>query len=346
MPPVWARHRRPLVLPGASSQASASDPVCLVHIVREVNGLSWLQGFADALRAHPPGTDYELVLAMKGFSSPGAAQPYLDEVADLAPEVLFFEDCGFDLGTYFAVVRLLRRHRYCFMKCQCRPLVDGWLAKLEAGLDRADVGQAGSTGSWASLHSWLTFATGLPSAYRAVLPPLQACREVIGEMQVEQGTIERPSVANSIRMRLRTLPNIPEELLGFRPFPSPHMRLTAFVITHAALSELRLFEIHVKGDTLALESGRDSFTAQIERMGCTSLVVDRAGAVYEPDQWYRSRTYLQGEQEGLLVAENHTLCYSDGNLARRQFLSRSAWGSFADPTAPRGDSLQVTPRAA
>ncbi|MGD0453154.1 MAG: hypothetical protein ABSB69_06115 [Solirubrobacteraceae bacterium] len=346
MRPPWARHRRPLVLPGPPSQASSTDPVCLVHIVRKVNGLSWLQGFADALRAHPPGTDHELVLAMKGFSSPGQARPYLDEVADLAPEALFFEDRGFDLGTYFAVARRLRRHRYCFVKCQCRPLVDGWLAKLDAALDRPGVGQAGSTGSWASLHSWLMYSTGLPSAYRSLLPPRQAVREVIAAMQVEQGVIEQPSAAHSIRMRLRTLPNVPEELLGFRPFPAPHMRLTAFVITHAALSELRLFEIHAKGDTLALESGRQSLTAQLQRMGCTSLVVDRAGSVYEPEQWHRSRTFMQGDQEGLLVAENHTLCYSEGDLARRRFLSSSAWGSFADPAAPREDSLDAALRAA
>jgi hypothetical protein len=342
----WARHRRPLVLPGASSQASSTDPVCLVHIVREVNGVGWLRGFADALRAHPPGTDSELVLAMKGFSSRSQAQPYLDEVADLAPEVLFFEDRGFDLGTYFAVAARLRRHRYCFVKCQCRPLVDGWLARLDAALDRPGVGQAGSTGSWASLHSWLLYATGLPSAYRDVLPPRQVVREVIAAMQVEQGAIERPSAAHSIRMRVRTLPNVPEELLGFKPFPVASMRLTSFVITHAALSELRLFEIHVKGDTLALESGRQSFTAQLQRMGCTSLVVDRAGSVYEPEHWHRSRTFMQGDQEGLLVAENHTQCYAEGDLARRRFLSGTAWGPYADPTAPRVDARDPRSRAA
>jgi hypothetical protein len=346
MRPVWARHRRPLTLPGASSQASASDPVCLVHIVREVNGVGWLRGFADALRAHPPGADYELVLAMKGFSSAGQAHPYLEEVADLAPTTLFFEDRGFDLGTYFAVAQRLRRHRYCFVKCQCRPLVDGWLAKLDAALERPGVGQAGATGSWASLHSWLMYSSGLPSAYRGVLPPRESVREAIAAMQVEQGTIERPSAAHSIRMRLRTLPNVPEELLGFRPFPAPHMRLTSFVITHAALSELGLFEIHVKGDTLALESGRQSFTAQLQRIGCTSLVVDRAGCVYEPAQWHLSRTFMQGDQEGLLVAENHTLCYSEGDLARRRFLSSSAWGAFADPAPPQEEQLDAQLRAA
>jgi len=339
MRPPWARHRRPFTLPAASSQASSSDPICLVHIVREVNGLSWLQGFADALRAHPPGVDYELVLAMKGFTSERQARPYLQEVADLAPEALFVEDRGFDTGTYIDVAERLRRHRYCFVKCQCRPLVDGWLAKLDTALARPGVGQVGATGSWASLHSWLTYSLGLPSAYSSLLPERRAVREVLAAIQVEQGAIERPSTAHSIRMRLKTLSNVPEELFGFRPFPVPCIRGNSYAMTHAALSELRLFEIHTKADTLALESGRQNFTLQLERMGCTSLVVDRAGAVYGPDDWHRSRTFMQGDQEDLLVAENHTRCYTDGDLARRRFLSTCAWGPYADPAPPRAGSL-------
>jgi len=340
----WAWRRRPLTLPGASSQASSADPTCVVHIVREVNGLDWLREFAEALRANPPGVNYELVLAMKGFASPARARPYLDEVADLAPETLFFEDRGFDIGTYLAVAARLRRHRYCFLKCQCRPLVAGWLAKLDAALERPGVGQAGATGARTSMHSWLMYSTGLPSAYRSLLPPRREIRELIAAMQVEQGVIERPpSLAHSIRMRLQTLPHVPEELFGFAPFPTPHLRSTAFVITHAALSELRLFVVRTKIDTFALESGRQNITSQLERLGCTSLVADRTGAVYRPEQWHRSRTFMQGGQEDLLVAENQTLSYARADFAGRRFLSRCAWGSHADPAPPRGDPLDAAP---
>ena len=96
----------------------------------------------QALRAHPPGVACELVLAMKGFTSPAAGRPYLDEVADLAPETLFFADRGFDLGVYFAAAARLRRDRYCFVNSFSRPLVDGWLAKLDAALVRPGVGRS------------------------------------------------------------------------------------------------------------------------------------------------------------------------------------------------------------
>ncbi len=346
MRPPWAWRRRPMRLPGVVSGASSSDPVCVVHIVRHVNGLGWLRGFAESLRAHPPGIDYQLVLAMKGFASPGQARPYLEEVADLAPETLFFADSGFDLGTYFAAAARLRRHRYCFLKCQCRPLAAGWLARLEQAHNRPGVGQAGATGAWTSLHSWLTYTSGLPSAYRGLLPERRAVRELTASMQVEQGLIERPSLAHSLRMRLQTLPNVPEELFGFAPFPAPHLRSTAFVIEHAALTELELFVVRTKIDTFALESGRRSVTSQLQGIGLTSLVVDRAGRTYGPRDWHRSRTFMQGDQEGLLVAENQTLCYADGDLEERRLLSACAWGPYADPAPRSEDPLDAALRAA
>jgi hypothetical protein len=340
--PPWNWPRRPLSLPGPAPGASSADPVCILHIVREVNGVGWLREFAESLRANPPGIPFELVLAMKGFSSPARARPYLDEVADLAPEALFFEDSGFDFGIYIASAARLRRDRYCFLKCQCRALVPGWLAMLDGALHRPGVGMAGATGAWTSLHSWLTYSTGLPSAYRGLLGPLRTVRELVAAMQVQQGTIERPSVGRSVRMRLQTLSKVPEELFGFAPFPTPHMRGTAFVIEHAALGELNLFEVRTKTDTFALESGRQGITTQLEQMGCSSLVVDRAGAVYAPQEWPRSRTFMQGDQEGLLVAENQTLCYTHADLAGRRFLSTCAWGPHAAPAPPREDPLTTT----
>lgn len=294
-----------------------------------------LREFAAAWRAHPPGCDCELVFLVKGFASPVQAKPYLDEVADLAPQIHFVPEGGFDLGSYFDAAARLRRHRYCFVKSQSRPLVDGWLAKLDAALACPGVGQVGATGSWASAHSWMMYSMGLPSAYRSLLPARRQVRGLVANLDVERGAIERPSMAHSIRMRLKTLPNVPKEFFDFGPFPTPHLRTTSFMITHAVLRELRLFEVRTKMDTLMLESGRNSITHQLERMGLSSLVVDRAGAVYEPDRWHRSRTYYQGDQEGLLVAEDHTDSYEAGDLARRSFMSRDVWGKHADPSPPR-----------
>jgi hypothetical protein len=335
-----AWHREPLaILPAAAGQDVLP---CLVHLVRKANGLDWLREFADALRLHPPGIDHELVFAMKGFSSPDEARPYLDEVADLAPKTLFFPDRGFDLGVYFATAASLRRGRYCFVNSHSRPVSDGWLSRLDSALSRPGVGQVGASGSWTSNSSSLMYWMGLPSAYTRVMPPRTLFREQLGGIRAERSSIDALKVDHPYRMRLKTLVEIPRTLLGYPPFPAPHLRSNVFMITQDALRELPLFAVYSKLGTSMLESGRRSLTRQLERNGLASLVVDRAGAVYATEQWHRSRTFWQGDQEGLLVADNQTLAYTRGDFARRRLLSASAWGRHAAPTPPREGSVDAS----
>jgi hypothetical protein len=340
----WVLRRGSVRLPEPAGGGGSREPPCLVHLVREVNGLEALRGFAGALRAHPPGTSYELVLAMKGFSSPAQAGPYLAAVEDLAPRVLFFADRGFDLGVYFATAAQLRRNRYCFVNSFARPLVDGWLAKLDGALARPGVGQVGATGLWASGHSWQLYSAGLPSVYRGLLPPPPEARRLLREMGAEARG-ERHAPLDVLRARLRLLGRLPEILLCYEPFPARFLRTNAFMIAHEVLRELKLLAVHSKIDAYALEGSRASITHQLRRQGLSSLVVDRAGAVYEPERWSRSRTLWQGDQEGLLVADNQTLPYANGDFARRRLLSTIAWGPCADPRPPGREDPDVRLRA-
>jgi hypothetical protein len=334
----WVLRCGSAVLPAPAVESSPDQPPCVVHLVREANGLDALRGFADALRTHPPGIPHELVLAMKGFSSPAQAARYLAVVEDLAPRALFFADRGFDLGVYFASAARLRRNRYCFVNSFARPLVDGWLAKLDAALARPGVGQVGATGVWASGHSWQLYSAGLPSAYRGVLPPPREARRLLREIGAEARG-ERHAAADVLRARLTLLGRLPEILLCYEPFPARFLRTNAFMITHAALRELRLLVVRSKIDAYALEGSRAGITRQLQRRGLSSLVVDRAGAVYEPERWPYSRTLWQGDQEGLLVADNQTLPYATGDFTRRRLLARIAWGPCADPRPPREPAL-------
>ncbi len=323
--------REQLMLPESLDEDA---PPCLVHLVWAPLGLQMLRQFSEALRRHPCGVPHELVLAMKGFASARAAAPYLDEVADLDPTVLFFPDRGFDLDVYFAVAAKLRRDRYCFVNSYGRPLVDGWLAKLDAALACPGVGQVGATGAWASGHSWWLHSAGLPSAYRGLMPPAPVARRLFREIAFERGAPEQPARGDVVLARLKLLPGIPRTLLFYEPFPARFLRTNTFMITHAVLRRLRLLVVRSKTDTYALEGSRRSITRQLERLGLCSLVVDRAGAVYRPEEWPRSRTLWQGDQEGLLVADNQTLPYTNGDLPRRRLLSTLAWGSLADPWLP------------
>jgi hypothetical protein len=305
--------------------------LCVVHLVRAVNGIDSLCEFAAAMRAHPPGIEHELVLAMKGFRSMAEAAPYIEEVADLAPEIEFFPDVGLDLGLYFAAAARLRRGRYCFVNSHTRPAVEGWLAKLDAALDLPNVGMVGATGSWSSFHSWLTYSMGLPSFYRSVLPPIREARRLLLEIDFEQLRVEKRSKLDSLRTRVRLLSQLPEELFAFEPFPTPHLRTTAIVVSHEVLRAMRLFVVRNKMDAYVLESGSLNVTRQLAQMGLRTLVVDCTGAVYEPGEWYRSGTYCQGTQTRLLSVDNRTRSYERGGIERRRLLASLAWGLQADP---------------
>ncbi len=329
MRPPWYWGRRPLALPAASHDRDG--PPCVIHLVRAANGIGSLREFAAAVRAHPPGIEHELVLAMKGFASSAEAAPYVAEAADLNPTIELFPDVGLDLGLLFAAVARLRRGRYCFINSHTRPAVAGWLAKLDAALSPPDVGMVGATGCWLSSHSWLAYSIGLPSFYSSVLPPIRQTRRVLLEVDLEQLHIERRSKLDSLTARLRLLAQLPEELLAFPPFPVPHLRNTMLMFDHETLRKLRLFVVRNKFDTYALESGSANMVGQLARMGLRALVVDSVGAVYEPGEWYRSATYWQGGQERLLGIDNRTLSYQRGNAERRRVLSALAWGLQADP---------------
>jgi hypothetical protein len=274
------------------------------------------------------------VLALKGFAGAADAEPYLSQARDLQPEVLFLPDDGLDLGSYFAAAARLRRNRYCFLNSYSELLVAGWLAKLEAALGQPQVAIAGATGSWASTRSWVAYSLRLPSAYHGVLPERHVARQAFLDIDLERTGQQGRSGWESLQAKLRTLPQMFEQIFAFEPFPAYHLRTNAFMISHATLTRLRLHTIRRKMDAYVLENGRASLTRQAQRLGLRTLVVDRTGAVYEHDQWDRSYTLWQGDQEGLLVADNQTRSYARGGADRRRLLSAFAWGAGADPRAP------------
>jgi hypothetical protein len=327
---ILRRSRRSLELPPAPPSNSASR-TCVVHLVHADNGIEPFIAFIDSWRRCPPGDDCDLVLAMKAFAGREQAEPYLTHARDLVTETLFFGDEGLDLGIYFAAAARLRRERYCFLNSYSELLAEGWLAKLEAALAQPRVGMAGASGSWASSRSWITYLLGLPSAYRGPMPGRRAAREAFLAIDLERTGRSGRSRWESLRAKRRVLSEMFEHMLAFEPFPAYHLRTNAFVISHETLARLRLHAIRHKMDAYRLENGRASITRQVQDLGLRTLVVDSTGAFYEHQEWDRSYTLWQGDQRGLLVADNQTRSYERGDESRRRVLSAFAWGPRADP---------------
>jgi hypothetical protein len=65
-------------------------------------------------------------------------------------------------------------------------------------------------------------------------------------------------------------------------------------------------------------------------MGLRVLVAGRNGRAYESSEWPASRTLWQGNQENLLVDDNQTRSYQEGDDDVRRALSGFAWGRLRD----------------
>jgi hypothetical protein len=316
---------------------TGSRPV-VVHLVRAANDYAAYERFIESLRLSPPGDEYDFVLAMKGFASSSMVDPYLRAARHLGPEVVFLSDHGYDLNTYFEVVRRIGPRQYCFLNSYSVVLAPGWLASMRDAHRLADVGLVGATGSWASQLSQMLLRWGAPSAYREIFGSRKAL-DVLAQVDREGTTVTahpRPDdFWHELTRYARHAPKFAVEtirqVLWFERFPARHIRTNAFMIDGAFLMGLQFPDVSSKTNAYRIESGRRSLTHQILSRGSRAVVVDKHGILYDADQWHLARTFWQGDQEGLLVADNQTRKYDHGSPVRRRTLAQFAWGSYADP---------------
>ena len=87
----------------------------------------------------------------------------------------------------------------------------------------------------------------------------------------------------------------------------------------------------MKLSAFAFESGHNSLTNQILRLGLRPIVVTRTGEAFEKEEWHLSDTFRQAVQQNLLIADNQTNAYEKSGGGERVDLSRQAWGPFARP---------------
>jgi hypothetical protein len=316
-----------------------TEQLCLVHLVWAPLGTERLARFLEACRRNDPGVPHRLLVLWNGFSAQDDLGPWRALLADAEYEQLHLQRPVLDLAAYRQAAAGVSAERYCFTNSYSEPTTPGWLGMLDAALSTPRTGLVGATGSWASTRSWMAHVLRLPSAYRGVMPePKEA---MAGMMEIEADrvggpgpTVEQRSTLGTARARLLTLAEIPRQTVPFERFPAYHVRTNAFMVSAEVLARLRWREVREKYDTYLMENGRRSITRQVQRMGLRTLVVDRAGVGYEPQQWPASRTFWQGDQEGLLVADNQTRSYAEADADRRRLLSTFAWGPRADPTLP------------
>jgi hypothetical protein len=312
--------------------------IAVVHLVWGPLGPQTVHRFLGSYDNRSAGVDHELVVALNGMNLAGA-EGVQDEIESgllsMRARTVSLRRPLLDLAAYLEVAAQLDHDRVCFLNSHSELLGEQWLAKLDEALDERGAGIVGASGSWFSPCSWAAHSLGLPSAYRGIAPPRAVAREQFAQIDSERGArdegVEAPG---RVRGFLQNAPVLPMQLAAFPPFPCEHLRTNAIMVRRELIPRLHTGRLASKMDTYRLESGRSSLTRQVRAMGMRALVVDRRGRAWEPRDWYKSCTLWQGDQEGLLVADNQTRLYSRGGVDRRRLLSTLAWGELASPTVP------------
>ncbi len=313
--------------------------IALVHLVWAPLGIEPTLRFLESYRRHSAGAEHELVLLLNGAGEGGpvtgeAAESLVSELSRESARIIRLRRPLLDLAAYREGAAQLPHERLCFVNSHARIEAEDWLGKLDAALSGPLAGLAGATGSWASSRSQALYARGLPSAYRGVFGGRAEMRRGFEELQSEREGERDPGLPARLRGALNTWRATFEAARLFPPFPAPHLRTNTIMVSAELFAALEFRELRRKLHAYELESGRASLTRQVLDRGRRVLVVDAEGEPYEHPDWPRSRTFWQGEQEGLMVSDNQTEAYRSASWERRVLLSRYAWGAEADPATP------------
>jgi hypothetical protein len=249
----------------------------------------------------------------------------------LGAHALHVTDEGFDLGAYRTAAERLLADRYCFLNSFSRLLVPGWLGHLHAGLTEPGVGLAGATGSWGSIRSYAQFQIGLGGHYANVMNDRRKTAAALEAIVKQPGQTPPDGAPKTIPV-LTFARALIEQFRWFGPFPAAHIRTNGFMIAHELFCQLSMPSMRRKNDAYRLESGRGNMTAQIESRDLRARVVGRNGIAYDTVDWCDSRTFWQGNQDHLLLADKQTAYYETGTAHQGDLLAKYAWGERANAT--------------
>lgn len=305
----------------------------VIYLYRVDDGEAAARNFIDSYRAHTAGADHELHVIFKGFRDRRTLETAKSLFADLSFNSIEMEDGGYDIGSFFHAAKLVSNCRIIFFNAFTSLLADNWLRTFDRALSVREVGVVGATGSWQSLSSYYEVLMRL--AFHELSRPLAhlASTLVGGRRHIETQSFTRDArlmrVKRTARIRGLHLLLRPDRyflrLYQYGRYPNPHLRTNAFMIERARFLALQTKTFERKADAYSFESGRRSMTKQIIAQGLRPVVIGCDGKVYEIDEWGASSTYWAGEQANLIVADNRTRQYQNGDSELRQRLHDYAW---------------------
>ena len=291
------------------------NEICVVHLVRAQNGIVPLKNFLESYKQNSGGIEHDLLILFKGFERKKELQKYRLVLEPFKYKELHVPDEGFDITAYFAVPRSFDYKYYCFLNSFSVILDTEWLLKMYQHISRDGGGLVGATGSYQSLY-----VAADASQWNLLIEKV---------IQKTKYPWLRRYWIGRLDWTLRHLINEWRFKSYFDPFPNYHIRSNAFMLRQEVIKKIGCPKIRNKMDAYRCESGKRSITKQVIGLGKNVLVVGKDGKAYEKEDWWKSNTFWQGDQENLLVSDNQTRTYAEGKLSEKKYSSHSAWGEFA-----------------
>lgn len=266
--------------------------IAVVHLAGDRPEL--LAAFLSSYEAHKPSIDHELVIVANAWTIAGA----YDIAAVARRAVIRVENANFDIDTYYAVARRSTAEFVCFVNTYTTFRDAAWLQKLFA---HASSGLAGTSASYESHRN--TYGRIVAGAAPKSWSPAQFVRGALTVLDVYR---------------------------SYDRFPNPHVRTNTFVISRRLFLEVAQPVLRSKRDAEKYESGKQSLTRRIERLGLKAVVVGRDGVAYDSKSYRASHTFRTGNQCNALITDNRMQQYGTATAKDKRALRLVAWGTAED----------------
>ena len=116
-------------------------------------------------------------------------------------------------------------------------------------------------------------------------------------------------------------------------FPNVHVRTNAFMM-RTPLARRTLGAVHDQDQARCVPRRarvQQPDPAGHVACGLTVAIVGANGRAYAPEWWRGSRTFHQGDQANLLVADNQTRDWDAMTWPKRELLYDATWGALRTP---------------
>jgi hypothetical protein len=261
------------------------------------------------LLALEPNYRYKIYIIFKGWEEKKHINPKYF-FSNIKKKISFFDfsDDGFDLGTYFKVLKYVDEEYIYFFNSTSRIIDDNFFKfSINAMLDKK-LGLLGWAGSFGTLR---------PSI-----------KKIFFKLKININI--NKNFMNAIKNLLIDIIAFPYHLYlykNFPKFPNPHVRSNAFLIKKDLYEEFSKISKYseTKIESCELESGKNGLTKFVQKKGYDVKVINSKNKIFDIRECDKSETWRTGDKQHVLVADNGTLSYEKMPISRKLFKEYSAW---------------------